>query len=894
MKSMASASAVTGDSHFLEEQMNPSRIKQYLDSSRDYDKTKGMKWLLAMMSKGRDASDFFSDVVKNVVAKSVEVKKMVYMYLSHYCDFNHACREMALLSINSFQKDLAASNQLVRAMALRVMTSIRVSDIIQIQLLAVRKAAGDSSPYVRKCAANAVPKLFLLDPDQEDACHSVIEKLLKDSSTMVLGSAVGAFQEVCPHHWEIFHKSYRKLCHLLADVDEWAQITILGTLARYIRTQFADPAPGAREASVALAQRRSAAGAATARTRITRRTVKKAFYSDEEDESQEEEIDVGGAQDWGVMAQSGGSGDFGHSSFEATKEGAGDGEAHLDPDHRLALRSSLPLLKSRNSGVVLGVCALHYYCGVLGPATAATLGRALVRILRNRNEIQYVVLKSIASMAAARPGMFSPFINDFFVKGTDADFNREIKLEILVHIATPDTVDAILRELQGYVRGADKAFVCDAIRAAGRVADAQPAAADHVVKGLLALARAHDKPDCAPRDAAVVSAAVVVVRQLIQQGAGAAIDAAPPEKGGPLPRREVVRRLARCLLAPQPNGAFATGPSSAAREGARSDEDPRPTAAGRGAVARSNACWLVGEYRADVDELLPDCVRLLAARFAGEDPEVKQQILNLAVKAAVDRSDDARLRTLLRYVLELARFDLNHDLRDRGRYLTAVLGLKVSGSGAADEAALAALAEKTRALVLADKKPPLTLTGPVALEGRPDYVVGSLSAMVGHEVDGYLPLPDWPDVPPDPAARDPAPGQAPTTNYAQGISSDDVAANPGMYGGQPSGSGSSSSGSSDSDSDSDSSSGSGSGSDDDDDSSDDSGSGSGDDDDDDDESSGEASDDDDASSDESSSSEEAPAQAADPFDMLGTAAVAAAPATTAPGADLNKSILDMF
>merc|ERR1712091_17187 len=38
-----------------------------------------MKWLLAMMSKGRDASEFFSDVVKNVVAKSVEVKKMVYM-----------------------------------------------------------------------------------------------------------------------------------------------------------------------------------------------------------------------------------------------------------------------------------------------------------------------------------------------------------------------------------------------------------------------------------------------------------------------------------------------------------------------------------------------------------------------------------------------------------------------------------------------------------------------------------------------------------------------------------------------------------------------------------------------------------------------------------------------
>jgi vesicle coat complex subunit len=59
-----SVGAVTGESHFLEEQMNPVRIKQYLDAPRDYDKAKGMKWLLAMMSKGRDASEFFSDVVK--------------------------------------------------------------------------------------------------------------------------------------------------------------------------------------------------------------------------------------------------------------------------------------------------------------------------------------------------------------------------------------------------------------------------------------------------------------------------------------------------------------------------------------------------------------------------------------------------------------------------------------------------------------------------------------------------------------------------------------------------------------------------------------------------------------------------------------------------------------
>lgn len=118
-----------------------------------------MKLLLAMLSKGRDIPEFFPDVVKNVVVKSIEVKKMVYIYLVHYADFNPTCREIALLSINSFQKDLAGSNQLIRGLALRVMTSIRVGDIIQIQLLAVRKCASDSSPYVRKCAANGTQQI---------------------------------------------------------------------------------------------------------------------------------------------------------------------------------------------------------------------------------------------------------------------------------------------------------------------------------------------------------------------------------------------------------------------------------------------------------------------------------------------------------------------------------------------------------------------------------------------------------------------------------------------------------------------------------------------------------------------------------------------------------------
>lgn len=393
-----------------------------------------MKWLLAMMSKGRDASEFFSDVVKNVVVKGVEVKKMVYMYLVHYADANPTCRELALLSINSFQKDLAASNQLVRAMALRVMSSIRVPEIIQIQLLAVKKCASDSSPYVRKCAANAIPKIFSLDREQRGPLVQLIEKLLRDSSCMVLGSAVAAFSEVCPDNWAILHRAYRKLCHLLADVDEWAQITILHVLTRYLRTQFSDPAPGATAAARARAQQRSQAGALAAPRKIKRRIVKKAFYSDEEDESQEEEVEVG--LELPAQAEVG-------SVFTG---GDQETEGNLDPDHRLLLRSSLPLLKSRNSGVVLAVCSLHHYCGSQASSTAAAMGKALVRILRNAREIQYVVLKAIATMARERPQMFAPFLHDFFVKATDPSFSRALKLQVLTCLTSAANVQEVREE----------------------------------------------------------------------------------------------------------------------------------------------------------------------------------------------------------------------------------------------------------------------------------------------------------------------------------------------------------------------------------------------------------------------------------------------------------------
>lgn len=73
-------------------------------------------------------------------------------------------------------------NQLIRASALRVLSSIRVPIITTIMMLAIKEAVSDMSPYVRKTAANAITKLYNLEPDLKDELIEIIEKLLGDKT----------------------------------------------------------------------------------------------------------------------------------------------------------------------------------------------------------------------------------------------------------------------------------------------------------------------------------------------------------------------------------------------------------------------------------------------------------------------------------------------------------------------------------------------------------------------------------------------------------------------------------------------------------------------------------------------------------------------------------------
>ncbi|UMM12195.1 hypothetical protein L5515_001096 [Caenorhabditis briggsae] len=213
-------------------------LKVMLDSNKDNLKVDAMKRIINLIAKGKDVSELFAAVVKNVAAKNVELKKLVFVYLVRYAEEQ---QDLALLSISTFQRALKDPNQLIRGSALRVLTSIRVPMVAPIMLLSIKDAVRDMSPYVRKVAAHAIPKLYLLEPELEPQLVDCIDFLLADRRSLVLGSAVYAFDEICPHRLDLLHKHFRALCRGLADVDEWGQIVMINMLTRYARNELADP-----------------------------------------------------------------------------------------------------------------------------------------------------------------------------------------------------------------------------------------------------------------------------------------------------------------------------------------------------------------------------------------------------------------------------------------------------------------------------------------------------------------------------------------------------------------------------------------------------------------------------------------------------------------------------
>uniref|UniRef100_A0A3Q4GYS9 Adaptor related protein complex 3 subunit beta 1 n=1 Tax=Neolamprologus brichardi TaxID=32507 RepID=A0A3Q4GYS9_NEOBR len=369
-----------------------------------------------------------------------------------------------------------------------------------------------------------------------------------------------AFEEVCPDRIDLIHKNYRKLCNLLVDVEEWGQVVIISMLTRYARTQFTSPWTEGAEFD-----------------------ENKAFY----DSDSEEKKDQTEAKPY-----------------------------IMDPDHRLLLRNTKPLLQSRNTAVVMAVAQLYWHLAPKHEVSIVT--KSLVRLLRS-HEVQYIVLQNIATMSIQRKqGMFEPFIKSFYVRSTDATHIKTLKLEILTNLANEANISTILREFQTYVKSQDKAFAAATIQAIGRCATNISEVTDTCLNGLVLLLSNRDT---------VVAESIVVIKKLLQTQ--------PTQHG------DIIKHMAKLF-----------------------DSVTVP-------MARASILWLMGEYCEKVPKIAPDVLRKMAKTFTAEEDIVKLQTVNLAAKLYLTNSKQTKLLT--QYILNLGKYDQNYDIRDRTRFIRQLI-----------------------------------------------------------------------------------------------------------------------------------------------------------------------------------------------------------------------------
>lgn len=116
-----------------------------LNSLKSDVKKEAVKQVIASMTVKQDVFALFPDAVKCMETKSIEIKKLVYLYTINYAKYKS---DLALMAINTFRKD---AHELSSALlAVRSMECNRVEKIAEYLCEALKDTFKDKDPYVRK------------------------------------------------------------------------------------------------------------------------------------------------------------------------------------------------------------------------------------------------------------------------------------------------------------------------------------------------------------------------------------------------------------------------------------------------------------------------------------------------------------------------------------------------------------------------------------------------------------------------------------------------------------------------------------------------------------------------------------------------------------------------
>ena len=205
------------------------------DIQRDARKRRGVvQKVIACMTQGIDVAPLFSEMIMASATKDLVQKKLVYLYLRNYAE-SHS--ELALLVINSLQKDCSDDNPMIRGLALRNMCSLKINNLWDYVIDPLKVGVRDKNAYVRKAAALGIVKLFYLFPTQvrDSNFSDTLYNMLQDRDAGVVANALFALDELLAEEGGVVINTAiaEHLFRRLGDFDEWACSLVMGVLHRY-------------------------------------------------------------------------------------------------------------------------------------------------------------------------------------------------------------------------------------------------------------------------------------------------------------------------------------------------------------------------------------------------------------------------------------------------------------------------------------------------------------------------------------------------------------------------------------------------------------------------------------------------------------------------------------
>lgn len=180
------------------------------------------------MSLGMDMSPVFSSMLANCASSDPQLKRLLYEYVSHYA---RSRPEMALLCVNTLEKDSADEDPTVRGLALRSLATLRhQEDFIEHVAAAVGRMLEDTHPYPRRCAVMGALKVHESSPEAEETrglVNRCEELLARDEDPTVLANCAAVVEAVRGRRELAKRERLFPLLNRLERLSEWAQAMVL-------------------------------------------------------------------------------------------------------------------------------------------------------------------------------------------------------------------------------------------------------------------------------------------------------------------------------------------------------------------------------------------------------------------------------------------------------------------------------------------------------------------------------------------------------------------------------------------------------------------------------------------------------------------------------------------